>query len=220
MTQSANKRTPLGIDALWDKPTPDPPLRWKKWRVQYKLALLAKENIILETLLGPKTEMVDLPLEPKYGETIIGSSAQSEREKNARSAQQKMNWRNKCQRLSEISIMCGEKQLSLADRKTVSHLYLSIGVEGRRILNCKKPNIMIDTLSTAEFGKIMVDVFIRPRNIIFDRHVFLITKQLRGETVEHFYGKLKDLAENCDFENKEKALIRDVLIIKLIDPEI
>ena len=79
---------------------------------------------------------------------------------------------------------------------------------------------MIDTLSTAEFGKIMVEVFIRPRNSIFDRHVFLITKQLRGETVELFYGKLKDLAENCDFENKEKALIRDVLIIKLIDPEI
>ena len=25
MAQSANKRTPLGIDALWDKPTHDPP---------------------------------------------------------------------------------------------------------------------------------------------------------------------------------------------------
>ena len=45
MAQSATKRTPLGIEPFWDKPTPDPPLRWEKWRVQYKLALLAKENI-------------------------------------------------------------------------------------------------------------------------------------------------------------------------------
>ena len=79
---------------------------------------------------------------------------------------------------------------------------------------------MIDTLSTVNFWKIVEETFIRPRNITFDRHVFLITKQLRGETVEHFYGKLKELAENCDFENKEETLIRDVFITNLIDPEI
>ena len=92
MAQSANKRTPLGIDAFCDIPTPDTPLRWEKWRVQYKLALLAKEYTIRDTLLGPKPEMVDLPLEPIFEETIIGSSARSERKKNARNAQQKKNW--------------------------------------------------------------------------------------------------------------------------------
>ena len=81
MTQSATKRTPLGVDAFWDKPKPDPPLRWEKWRVQYKLALLLKENIILDTLLGPKPEMVEIPLEPIYEQTIVGASAQLEREK-------------------------------------------------------------------------------------------------------------------------------------------
>ena len=97
MAQSATKRTPLGINPFSDKPTPDPPLRWEKWRVQYKMTLLAKENIILDTLLGPKPEMVELPLEPIYEETIVGASAQSERERerNARNAQQKMNWQNK-----------------------------------------------------------------------------------------------------------------------------
>ena len=220
MAQSAAKRTPLGIDAFWDKPTPDPLLRWEKWRVQYKLALLAKENIILDTLLGPKPEMVDLPLEPIYEETIVGSSAQLERERNARNAQQKMNWQNKCQRLIEVGIMCGDKLWPLADRKRVSLLYLSIGVEGRRILNCKNPLIKIDTLTTVEFWKIVEEAIIRPRNIAFDRHVLLIMKRLRGEKVEHFYGKLKELAENCDFENKEETLIRDVFITNLIDTEI
>ena len=81
MAQPATKRTPLGIDAFWDKLTPDPPLRWEKWKVQCKVALLAKENIILDTLLAPKPEMVELPLEPIYEEIIVGASAQSERER-------------------------------------------------------------------------------------------------------------------------------------------
>ena len=113
-----------------------------------------------------------------------------------------------------------DKPWSLADRKTVSLLYLSIGVEGRRIHNCQNPHIMIDTLPTADFWKIMEEAFIRPQNITFDRHVLLITRQLRGETVENFYGKLKELAENCDFENKKETLIGDVFITNLIDPEI
>ena len=79
---------------------------------------------------------------------------------------------------------------------------------------------MIDTLTTVDFWKIVEEAFIRPRNLIFNRHVFLITKQLRGETVENFYGKPKELAENCDSENKEETLIRDVFITNLIDPEI
>ena len=162
--------------------------------------------------------MVELPLEPIYEETIVGASAQSERKRKARNAQQKMSWQNKCERLIEVGIMCGDKPWSLADRKTVSLLYLSIGIEGRRILNCKNPHIMIDTLTTVDFWKIVEEAFIRPRNITFHRHVFLITKQLRGETVEHFHGKLKELAENCDFGNKEETLIRDV-ITNLIDPE-
>ena len=170
MAQSAIERTPLGIDPFRNKPTPDPPLRWEKWRVQYKLALLAKENIILDTLLGPKPEIVEFLLKPIYEETIVGASAQSERETNARNAQQKMNWPNKCQRLIEIGILCDDKPWPLADRKTVSLLYLSIGVEGCRILNCKDPLIMIDTLATVDFWKIVENAFIHPRNITFGRH--------------------------------------------------
>ena len=68
----------------------------------------------------------------------------------------------------------------------------------------------------------MEDVFNinRSGNITFEGHVFLITRQLRGEIVEQFFGELKDLAENYDFENKEETLISDVFITNLIDPEI
>ena len=79
---------------------------------------------------------------------------------------------------------------------------------------------MIDTLTTAEFWKIAQDAFIPPQKINFGRHIFLSAKQLRGETVALFYGKLKELVENCDFENKEETLIGDVIITNLIDPDI
>ena len=88
MAQSATKRTPHGIDPFWDKPTPDPPLRWEKWRVRYKLALLAKENIILDTLLGPKPEMVELPLEPIY-ERLLWVHLHNQRGKRTRATRNK-----------------------------------------------------------------------------------------------------------------------------------
>ena len=152
----------------------------------------------IDTLLEPKPETVQLPLEPIYEVTITGSSAQSERERLARNAQSKMNWENRCQRQLEIGIMCGDKPWAQADRKTVSMLYLSLGTEGRRIVCSQNPHLKMDSLSTAELWTIMETAFIRQRNIKFDRYVLLTTKQTRGVSIEHFFGKLKELSENCE----------------------
>ena len=103
MAQSATqKRTPFGIEHFWEKPSADPLLKWEKWKMQAKLALLAKENIALDILLELKPETVQLPLEPNYENTITGSSAQSERDRLARNAQLKMNWENPCQKQMEL----------------------------------------------------------------------------------------------------------------------
>ena len=47
---------------------------------------LVKANIIFDTFLGPKPELVKLPSEPICEEMTIYSSEQSEREYNARNA--------------------------------------------------------------------------------------------------------------------------------------
>ena len=62
--------------------------------------------------------------------------------------------------------------------------------------------------------------FIRPRNITFDRYVFFSRKQKKGETVEQFYCILKELAKNCDFENREEVIIRDIFITNMLDDDI
>ena len=42
---------------------------------------------------------------------------------------------------------------------------------------------------------------------------------LIGETVELFYNLPKERAENCNFGNKEKILIMNVIVTNLIDPK-
>ena len=221
MAQSATqKRTPLGIEPFWEKSSADPPLKWEKWQMQAQLALLAKENIALDALLEPKPETVQLPLEPIYENTITGSSAQSERERLARNAQLKMNWENRCQKQMEIGVMCGDKPWAQADRKTVSMLYLSLGTEGRRIVCSRNPHLKMDILTTVELRNIMEATFIRQRNITFDRYMLLTTKQSNGESIEHFFGKLKELSKKCELGSQEDTLNKDLFIINMQDPEI
>ena len=43
--------------------------------------------------------------------------------------------------------MCGDKPWNQADRKTLSVIYLSLGTEGKRIVN---PHLKMDTLTTVE----------------------------------------------------------------------
>ena len=66
MAQSAadSRKTPLHIDAFWEKPTIAPPLSWDKWTQQWKLALLVKEEIHLETLINGPPSAVTYPPEP------------------------------------------------------------------------------------------------------------------------------------------------------------
>ena len=221
MAQPATqKRTPLSIEPFWEKPSADPLLKWEKWQMQAKLALLAKENIALDTLLEPNPETVQLPLEPIYENTITGSSAQSESERLARNAQLKMNWENCCQKQMEIGIMCGDKPWAQADRRTVSMLYLSLGTEGRRIVCSSSPHLNMVILTTVELWNIMEATFIRQRNITFDRYMLLTTKQSKREPIEHFLRKLKELSENCELGSQEDTLIRDLFIANMQDPEI
>ena len=51
MAQSAPKeRALLGIEPFWERPTLEPLLRWERWRINLKLAFLAKEGISIHIL--------------------------------------------------------------------------------------------------------------------------------------------------------------------------
>ena len=67
----------------------------------------------------------------------------------------------------------------------------------------------------------MLDIaFIGPRNITFDCYVFSPWKQKKGEKIEQFYNPLKELAESCDFENREEAIKQNIFITNMLDDNI
>ena len=104
-----SRKTPLSIEPFWERPTSDPPTRWEKRRTQVKLAILARKNITLDTLLQPKPTMFRLPAEPKYEVPIEDATNETERDPQIRNSQLKLQWDLKCQKITEAGVLCGEQ---------------------------------------------------------------------------------------------------------------
>ena len=152
--------------------------------------------------------------------TIEYATEDRERDRQIRDSQLKLQWELKCQKLMEAGVLCGEWPWNVCDQKCVSLLYLSIGTEGRRFLTQKFLHDNLYDLTTLKLWEMMKIAFIRTRNITFDCYVYFSRKQKKGETVEQFYSLLKELAENCDFENREEVIIRDIFVTNTLDDEI
>ena len=185
-----------------------------------KLAIPERGNITLDTLLQPKPTHVRLPAEPKFEMPIEDATEQTERDRQIRNSQLKLQWELKCLEITEAGFLRGERRWSLCDQMCVSLLYLSIVTDGRRQFKQKFTHDNIYDLSTLLLWEMMEMAFIRPRNITFDRYVFFSRKQKKAETVEYFYSILKELSKNCDFENREEVIIRNIFITNMIDDDI
>ena len=221
MAQSAadSKKTPLHMELFWEKPTATPSLTWIKWTQQWKLALLAKEGIQLDTLLNDPPATVTYPPEPTYEAPVENHTQATERDRKVRNQQLKVNWQNRCAKIEEIGILCGDKPWGICEQKTISLLYLSIGTEGRRIFKSKYPHFQIEKQPFKDLWRAMEDSFTKVRNITYDRFVLYSCKQQKGESVESFYGRLIELAENCNLGSEETTLIRDAFILNMLDHE-
>ena len=111
MAQSAaeSKKTPLHVDAFSEKQTATPPLTWDKWTHQWKLALLAKEEIQLELLLKEPPATVTYPTEPTYEKPVENHTQATERDPKVRNQQLKVNWLNQCKKIDGVRILFGDK---------------------------------------------------------------------------------------------------------------
>ena len=159
------------------------------------------------------------PPEPTYEEPVKNHTQATERDRKVRNQQLKVNWQNRCKKVEEIGILCGDKPWGICEQKTISLLYLSIGTEGRRIFKSKYPHFQIENQPFRDLWRAMEDSFTKVRNITYDCFVFYSCKQQKGESVESFYGRLIELAENCTLGSEETTLIRDAFILNMLDHE-
>ena len=152
--------------------------------------------------------------------TIEEAIEQTERYRQIRNSQLKLQWELKCQKIPQAGVLCGERPWPLCNQKCVSFLCLSIATEGTRRSTQKFPHDNIYDLSTLKFWDMMEIALIRTQNITFDRYVFFSRKQKKCETLEQCYSILKDSAQNWVFENCDEVIIRDIFIINILDDDI
>ena len=107
---------------------------------------------------------------------IEDATEDTERDRQMRNSQLKLQWKLKCQKLMEAGVLCGKRPWNMCDQKCVSLLYLNIGTEGRRLLTQKFPHDNIYALTTLKLWEMMEIAFIRPRIITFDRYAFFSRK--------------------------------------------
>ena len=55
--------------------------------------------------------------------------------------------------------------------------------------------------------------------ITFDQYMLLSTKETNGESIALFFGKLKELSENCELVNQADTQIRGIFIANMQDFE-
>ena len=197
MAQSAVdvRKTLLHNNAFWEKPTVTSPFSWDKWTQQWKLTMLAKERIQLETLLNGPPPSATYPPEPIYEEPVENHTESTDRDRKVCNQQLKLNWQNRSKKVDEFGILRGDKHWEHCAQKAKSLLYLCIGTEGCCIFKSIYPYLEIEKDSLKEFGRVMEDSFTKTRNNTNDRFVFFSSKQQKGESVESFHGRLIEQAE-------------------------
>ena len=104
-----------------------------------------------------------------------------ERERQTRYHQAIAKWKNECNQIDRIGVLCGDKPWDTADRKTKSLIYLSLVIEGQKMHARKFPHTNVENKTTQEIWEELELTFIRPRNVTFDRYLLLTRKQLRRD---------------------------------------
>ena len=137
------------------------------------------------------------PPEPVEEQPVHIPTQTMERERQTRYHQAIAKWKYECNQIDRIGVLCGDKPWDTTDRKAKSLIYLSLGIEGRKIHARKFPHTNVENKTTQEIWEELELTFKRPRNVTFDRYLLLNRKQQRGETMEQFHSALRSLAEHC-----------------------
>ena len=142
-----------------------------------------------------------------------------ERERLTRYNQATAKWKNDCNIIDRIGVLCGDKPWDIADKKAKSMVYLTIGIGGRRMHTRNYPHTNVENM-TQQLWEELELTFIRPRKATFDRYLLLTRRQQKGETMEQFHSALRSLAEFCQFGALEGDLLRDIFTANMTYPEI
>ena len=121
------------------------------------------------------------------------------------------------------------RELENKSEKSQVGIFLNtIGSDGVDIYNSFEDEtieVMIDEKKTKSSGKKNLEwikekfkaYFIPKRNLTYERYVFFKRDQFESENIECYYAELRKLAMTCEFKDLKDSLIKDRIIIGMID---
>ena len=99
----------------------------------------------------------------------------------------------------------------IVQKKAVSFLYIALGEAARKTLLDRKPDLDFKKMVLKDLLKECNEAFLKKKNRLMDKHIFLNGKQKDGESLEQFWHALNVLAANCDFGARTKGLVYDII---------
>ena len=120
-------------------------------------------------------------------------------------------WRRRFEQFRVASGLSGES----GERQVCTLLYC-LGEEAENVLSSM--NVTAEERgSYVAVLKKFNDFFKVRKNIIFERTRFNRREQRDGESVEQYISELYSLAENCEYGAKKDEMIRDRLVVGILD---
>ena len=226
MAQPALTKNPLGITPFWQKASAEPPVEWDKWNQQLFLGIIAKDGMNLNKLLR-NPPAIRKPQEPGYELNIEGETDKQIRDRNLRNQEKRVAWENQCQHLDNLGPTVDGIPWEEADIKCRSYIYLCLGTEGQRRLTQSYPNLKIQDTSTKEFWTLLTRLFVKERNVTFDRYEAFTRKQGKTESLEEFHCGLTELVVKGNFKctacndgGFESEIVRDLFTANMSNDEV
>ena len=92
MAQSATPKTPLGTPVFWESGA-NPPSEWSTWFGTLKMAIMARDNLVVDKLLRLKPTRAELfyPTLPTYEDPFEGETEDEEPQREQRNEKRKVD---------------------------------------------------------------------------------------------------------------------------------
>ena len=124
-------------------------------------------------------------------------------------------WKKWKQELNFYLIATEKNDKSDAIKSSI--LLTCIGKKGREVYNTFTFATDHDKMKFTKIIEKMDEFCTRRKNITFSRYKFFTCRQREGESFDDFVTNLKKLSQDCEFGTLCDSLIRDVIIIGILD---
>ena len=150
------------------------------------LGIIAKDGVNLTKLLQ-NAPAIRKPREPGYKLPIEGETDEQIRDRNLRNQEKQVGVGNQCQQLDNLGPTVDGSPWEEADIKCRSYIYLCLGYEGQRRLTQYYPDLKIQKISTRDFWDRLTRLFVKERNVTFDRYEAFTRKKGKTENLEQYH---------------------------------